>query len=368
MGAIPWPALIAATLGLRLLISLIGAGTLLLLPQAHPSGGPAALLLGPWRHFDAIWFTQIASQGYASDPLTTAYMPLYPLLIHLVAIPIGGHYLTAGLIVSNLSLVAATGLIWRWVAEIFDAAVAWRTVVALLLFPDAFFLVGAYSESTFLALAAGCLLAVRRDRLLLAGALAALAALTRLQGLVLVVPIALTAWPLPRDPRRIALVLCSAAIPPAGFALYQHVLTHRLRGAGVFDTYGRRWHIPLQAPWQTLWRYVQAIRSPQFSLVHSHTYNYIIVWYLLIALLGLGVILASARRLGWQLTIFGVAGWCFMMTRWYSTGRYTLSLMPFFIAIALWADSRARFRRLAMGSLLVLVFFTAEFAQNSWVD
>jgi hypothetical protein len=113
---------------------------------------------------------------------------------------------------------------------------------------------------------------------------------------------------------------------------------------------------------------VTVIRSPRWHLFHSPQYNYILLWYLLIALLALGVLLASWRRLGWELTIFGLAGWCFLMTRWYSTGRYMLSVLPLFVALALWSEGPRRFRWLTIACLLVLVFFCAEFAQNSWVD
>ncbi|HWE60132.1 MAG TPA: glycosyltransferase family 39 protein, partial [Chloroflexota bacterium] len=327
----PWAALIRAAIGLRLLVSLVGAGIMVLLPQPQQSYSLAALLLAPWRHFDALWFTQIAAQGYGSSPLTTAYMPLYPLLIRLAAIITGGHYLTAALIVSNLSLIVTIGLIWRWVAELFNPRIAWRTVALLLLFPDAFFLVGAYSESTFLALSAGCLLALRRERRLLAGTLALLATLTRLQGLVLIVPLLLSLRPyagtlvrvyvksrsqarfsatIHRSIRVCITGLAGAALPLLGFALYQRLLTTDLRGGDVFNTYSTQWHIPLQTPWQTIWDYVTVIRSPQWHLIDSPRYNYILLWYLLIALISLGVLLVSWRRLGWELTIFGVAGWC----------------------------------------------------------
>lgn len=373
----PWSSLILAALALRVLVSLVGAGIMLVLPGTQHASGPGALLLAPWRHFDALWFTDVAAHGYGSSPLTTAYMPLYPLLIRFVAVATGGHYLSAALIVSNLSLPVACGLIWRWVAETFNPRVAWRTVILVLVYPDAFFLVGAYSEATFLALSAGCLLALRRDRPLLAGALALLATLTRLQGLVLMVPMVLAlseglrlrVWGLPCDRGRGSLrYLIGAALPLLGVALYQRLLTGALHGGNIFSTFHDHWHIALQAPWQTIWQYVSVIRSPRWHLFHSPQYNYILLWDLLIALIVLGVLLASWRRLGWQLALFGLAGWCFLMTRWYSTGRYMLGVLPFFIALALWSDSPRRVRWLCLACVPVLCFFTAQFAQNSWVD
>src|SRR5262249_28554784 len=67
--------------------------------------------------------------------------------------------------------------------------VARRVLWIYLLFPSAFFLSGAYSESLLLMLTAGSVLMVRRRRWLLAGALAGFATLSRPIGVVAVVPI-----------------------------------------------------------------------------------------------------------------------------------------------------------------------------------
>ena len=66
--------------------------------------------------------------------------------------------------------------------------------VALLLvafFPAALFFSAVYSESLFLLLSVGAVLAARQGRWAWAGALAALAALTRNSGVLLLVPLAL---------------------------------------------------------------------------------------------------------------------------------------------------------------------------------
>lgn len=363
----PWPQLALAVLGLRVLLSAIALGTVWALPGAR-GAGTRGLLLEPWRHFDAIWFTRIAAHGYGHGDLSTAYMPLYPLLIRCASVLTGGHLLTAALLVSNLSCLAASGLIWRWVADLYDGQVAWRTVALLLLFPDAFFLLGVYSESTFLLFSAGTLLALGRGRWLLAGTLATLATLTRLQGLVLVVPILIAAWPHRRETQTVVTVLIASALPPLGSWLYQRLLFRAVGGGDLLHTFRDQWNIPIQAPWQTIWRYVTVIRSPQWSMFHSHLYNYVMLWDLAIAILGLLVLALSWQRLGPALSLYGLAGWCFMMTRWYSTGRYTLAILPLFLALALWTETPRRFRWLSTASLALLVFFTTQFVQNSWID
>src|SRR5262249_53784288 len=114
-------------------------------------------------------------------------------------------------------------------------------------------------------------------------------------------------------------------------------------------------------------QYVSVIRSPRWHLIHSPDANYVMLWDLSIGLLVLAVLVLSARRLGLDLTLFGLAAWCFAMSRWYSTGRYMLAGLPFFVALGLWAEGR-RLRWVVTCSLMLLVFFTSEFVQGSWVD
>lgn len=363
----PWSHIALAVLGLRILLSALALGTVWTLPGSR-GAGPQALLLDPWRHFDALWFVRIAAHGYGRGDLSTAYMPLYPLLLRCASVLTGGHLFSAAILASNLSCVGAVGLIWRWVADRHGGPVAWRTIALLLLFPDGFFLLGAYSESTFLLFSAGTLLALGRGRWLLAGTLATLATLTRLQGLVLVVPILTAAWPHRREARTVAVVFIAATLPPIGSWLYQRLLFATLGGGDLLHTFRNQWNIPIQAPWQTVWRYVTVIRSPKWSMFHSHVYNYVMLWDLTIAALGLLVLILSWRRLGPALCLYGLAGWCFMMTRWYSTGRYTLAILPFFLALALWTETPRRFRWLSTASLALLVFFVTQFVQNSWID
>ena len=64
--------------------------------------------------------------------------------------------------------------------------------MALFPFSAAFSM--AYAESLFMVLMLGAFLAVERRRVLLAGVLLALATLTRLQGLALIVPLAWILW------------------------------------------------------------------------------------------------------------------------------------------------------------------------------
>src|ERR671916_691165 len=110
-----------------------------------------------------------------------ASRPLYPLLMRSFAELFGGPVTWGALsvwgpLISLAALPFALFFVYRIAEEHWDSGVARGAVLALALFPTAFFLNAAYTESLFLALSAGSLWAarVRRD-LLLACALAGLA-------------------------------------------------------------------------------------------------------------------------------------------------------------------------------------------------
>ena len=92
-----------------------------------------------------------------------------------------------------------------------------RTVVLIAFFPAAVFFSAAYTESLFLALSVGVLLAARRERWALAGALGALAAATRSMGVLLIVPALLMylSQPVPPNGRPVSMPSAPPLAPTA---------------------------------------------------------------------------------------------------------------------------------------------------------
>jgi len=138
-----------------------------------------------WDQWDFGYYQKIAEFGYEAKNGSLAFYPLFPWLLRLVAY-ISGSYLAAGLIVSGIASVAAAVLLRRLVQLDYDSGVALRSAWFLLIFPTGYFLHVGYSESLFLALAFGCVLAARVNQRGLAGLLGGLCWLTRATGAVLV--------------------------------------------------------------------------------------------------------------------------------------------------------------------------------------
>ncbi len=155
-----------------------------------------------FTHWDGKWYLSIARQGYQfSSDLTTqysnvAFYPLYPYLVRALAwlSPVGRGsetlLLAVGLLVSNLCFLLAAWLIFRLGREyLSDEMGAARAVGLLVVFPASFFFSSFYPEALFLLLSVAAFWFALKQHWLLAALMGALAAVTRLQGIALAVPL-----------------------------------------------------------------------------------------------------------------------------------------------------------------------------------
>ena len=147
--------------------------------------------LGPLEAWDGYWYRRIAEHGYLlvpghqSDP---AFFPLYPLLLKVLD-SLGIATAGAGVVLSNLLFLSALLAFDALGREFFPAALARRATLLLAVFPTSYVCSMVYPESlVLLAFALAGLFAVRRQWLPCSIA-AALAALARPEGALLVLPI-----------------------------------------------------------------------------------------------------------------------------------------------------------------------------------
>jgi hypothetical protein len=169
-----------------------------------PSSSLGGVLLSPADRWDSGWFVRIAQDGYDSGLARSAFFPLYPLLIWIVAAPLGllldDPYRWAGVLISLGALLATLHLLHRLTALELGPQAADYTVLLLAFFPVSLYLSAIYSESLFLLLSVGCFYLARRRRWWAAAALGGLAAATRSQGVLLLIPLAIMLLWEPRRP------------------------------------------------------------------------------------------------------------------------------------------------------------------------
>jgi Dolichyl-phosphate-mannose-protein mannosyltransferase len=247
----------------RLLFMGVGSLAATHLPWAEPAGDPLEPpgFLNYWAHWDGAWYSEIATDGYGGrSPTSTAFFPLYPMLVRL-GISLGSGPALWGVVISLLATPVALFFLYRIAENLYDSRAARAATLSLAFFPTAFFLNAVYTEALFLALSAGSVWAalVRRN-LLLAGLLGSLAAATRNLGVILLLPL-LFEWL--RYRREFGLRgLAVVALVPAGLLEYAAFLWGRFGNPLVFasqqDEY---WGRELTNPLTTLGHAWQAARD-----------------------------------------------------------------------------------------------------------
>jgi hypothetical protein len=150
---------------------------------------PLDKLVAPLGRWDSVSYLQIAHAGY-QNRLSTAFYPLYPLLIRIGSvIPVAP--LIIGGVISGFAAVAALALLHRLARLDLDTDAATLAVVLVAFFPTSLFLSATYTESLFLLLTLVSIYAARTERWWLCGGAGGLAAFAHSNGVLILVPLAL---------------------------------------------------------------------------------------------------------------------------------------------------------------------------------
>lgn len=321
--------------------------------------GPHAML-DAWRHWDAKAYADIANLGYWT-PQSTAFFPLYPMLIKATTLIIGKHLALAELLVSNLGTLAAFIGLGLWAAqEERTPGAAPRAIKALAIYPLAFFLFAGYTEGLFLALVIFAFFFARRGEWHWVVLCGFLAGLTRPTAAALILPLGYeygrqhgwwqrVAWTLRdwreriRDGwRQAAVGVAVVGAVPAGFALYEAYLIHRFHDpAVILNSEHTYWHHQTMFPLATVVAAArQVFSTPLWTYWQAHQMLDLIP---LLAFATIAVV--AARRIPLAYTIY-TAGVLYLaiaspITVGYpdmlmSAGRYMLAAAPIFLIIGRW--------------------------------
>jgi hypothetical protein len=162
--------------------------------QANPEISEAPWFFAPdWAsnlaHWDVLWETRIADQGYGPDfsPQTSAKFPLAALSARLLHQAFGLSLQVALFIVNKIGILIGFWALWRLVNRLYDSTTANRVVgyVACSLFGTSFIYWMSYPDPLFLAWWALAFEALFTGKPYRAGLWATLAVWTRPQGALL---------------------------------------------------------------------------------------------------------------------------------------------------------------------------------------
>ena len=292
-------------------------------------------IIAPWQRWDTIWYSKIAVEGYAADA-RVVFAPLYPFLMRMFSLVTLNNVVAAGLLVSSIAALASFILLYRLARDLFDEPAARRALLFLAVFPTAFFLFAAYTESLFLAFVLGAFLCARRGRWDCAGGLGALAAMTRPQGVLFVVPLAIEFFVQARQNQVSLKRAWTLLLVALGGAAHFIWLTIQFGSPAVWFQGQMVWHRAV-LPWDALSSAWAAVfRAPSlldafFSIVDP-----------LCAIILLGALIWSGRKLPSSFTVYFamiVLPPLFVVTTYSSESpltaisRYALVAFPFFLLL-----------------------------------
>ena len=115
-------------------------------PLLHATGLDFRLL-GVWQDWDACWYERIATVGYQPGDPSVNFFPLYPLLMRVTGMLLGGNLTLGGLVVSSVTYVAAMVGLYRLTCYDSGERVARRALLYISVFPTTFF--APFTESLF---------------------------------------------------------------------------------------------------------------------------------------------------------------------------------------------------------------------------
>jgi hypothetical protein len=346
------------------------------------------LLFLTFAQWDAGWFLRVADEGY-DIPATSAFFPLYPLVVRAVGFVLGPT-LVAAVLISLVAAGVGAVLVWQIARRVVGEAAANDSVLLLALYPSALAFTSAYSDGLFVALAAGSFLAAMRGRGWIAGVLGGLAVATRLVGLALVPALLILLWPRRYAGRELLRPL-PVALVPLGLGLYCLYLEHRFGDSVAFANAQSLYWLretspfgPIGGLWESIAAGYHGAAELFLHLPHGlgepggfPDRDRFAIWnvlHLLLFVAALWLTWVAWKRLGPALGVYAAATNAALLVGTVevfplaSVPRYLLANFPLFIALAALVRDRPRAREATLIAFAAVGAVAAvAFSRHIWI-
>ena len=336
----------------------------------------------PWRvyghdlldlpaRWDAGWYLGVASDGYVWNARDVrgqqniAFFPAYPMMMRYGALFLARQTVWAGVLIALVAFFFALRYLFRLARATLDDEAAVASVAFIATYPFAIFFSAPYTEALFLLAMIAAFYHFEREELIAAALWGLLAGLTRPNGCLLSIPLAVMAIR-PVLARRSASVmtrrLATAAMPGIGmlmFSTYIYVLTGN----------PLQW-VAQNAAWGRVYRGLDQLVGDRIVYVqHNGLYEYassqsLDMLQALAVLLFVGSIWPVYRRFGLPYATLLVVNLAtpLMMGGLLSMGRVTSVLFPTFLWLGAAVPAQHRSGWLIVFAMLqalaAIVFFT----------
>jgi hypothetical protein len=322
--------------------------------------------LNGWARWDAGWYKDIADSGYALAPRfdeqrNVVFFPLYPLMIRAFRL-VTQHTGVAGLLVSNLSFVAALLLLFSLVKSLYSIETAKLTLVFVTVFPFSFYFSALYAEALFFALVVASFFFAHRSQWALAAFCAALAGATRVAGITLLLGLGVLYFEqIDFQVRRIRADILWLLIVPLGVVAYALYLGNRFDAPLIFAT----------ARAVDVWShdFGEAIRTLSYQALLTGNFQMMHLFNLLISVASILLVLLCWRKLPKAYVIWSLA--YFILSafgNWFNLGRYMIPAFPIYIAAALLFTRSETIYVIVYLSTLALALLTILYTHWYWVS
>lgn len=322
-----------------------------------------------WNTWDTQHYIKIATHGYSDRiiddrNLLIAFFPLFPLLTKIVSY-IFQDLLLSGLIVSNISYVIGVFYLYKLVLIDFEKDDALRAIIYFSVFPTAFFLHAAYTESLFLALTIASFYYARNENWAVAGLLGMLSALTRITGII-ILPILLIEYLHQKDFKRenIRKDILWIFVVGLGFLIYLLI---------NYDTFGDPlkfleiqsdyWGMELSLPTTG---FMGALSYFSRNDLNNEIYQ---GWFQIsFGLTGLALIIYSFFRIRLSYSLYALVTWLVVTSTSFmlSVPRFILTIFPIFIVMAILGRNKVVNYCIIFISILFYALLLSLFVQFKW--
>lgn len=297
--------------------------------------------------WDSNWYVDIVKNGYqrnADDTLSNlVFFPLYPFLVKVVSFITQGHIVLAGWIVSSVFLILSCSIFMKLVAEFHtDAADPLHAVFLLLIFPTAFFLNAVYTESLFLFLSLSAFYFTFKRHYVWAGIFGFLAALTRVTGILIFLPLVIHVLMLWRNDGVLAKKTWALTLIPCGTAAF--LLFHWIFYGDplLFFTIENAWGRSF------------SINRDHFTLfTHAAQANFFLDVFYLVCGIAIAAYLLKIKQYAYSVYMFSTIGVAVASGTLMSIGRYVLVLFPIYIVGAMIKSDSMRYAWILVSAMLM---------------
>lgn len=282
------------------------------------------------------------------------FFPLFPVLLKVFQVVLR-DYILAGCVVSILCLIVGNIYLYLLLNEEYDETRAWEGVMLLNVFPVSFFFVGVFTESVFIMLSVMCLYYIRKKKWIVVGVVGMLAALSRSQGIALLVPALYELCITMKEPKQRKWSGAAVSLIPLGTGIYF------LMNQVIYGSWNKFMEYQAAEPWYNTSHWIASNLKQHYDMALGNPGLAVFIYWAQIGLyFGSMILLFVAYKNKLKTAYIAYSGAYLFMTYlhgWMISGpRYIMGCVGLFILFAGVKNDAVRRGAIIVSSLLAVIF------------